>query len=342
MATKWCCQKSGNASFGISTRKGRTTLEICSKAPVPLNSPPVPAPEASIERLTYHDWPGCFRISNASVEAIVVPAVSRIMQFRLKGDRNGTFWENRDLDGKLHTPACTAWMNFGGEKCWPAPQSAWPLLQGREWPPPVAFDAQPMESAQIKRGVTLTSPADPVCGIQVVRQVELDPILPVLRIRTEYRKLHGSAVTVGIWSIAQLREPERMYVPLPKESNFPEGFVLLMKDQPAQLKISGRLLSLARHPQSFAKLGTDAASLLWIGPRCMLRIDTERKPGIYPNGGCVTEIYTNPGLENYVELETLGPLETIQAGDRIQQTTSYTLLPRTTTDLDEEAAKALR
>jgi hypothetical protein len=317
-------------------------LEIRPEAPVTLNSPTSLAPEVSIERFTYHDWPGCCRISNGSVEAIVVPAVSRVMQFRLKGDRSGTFWENRDLDGKLHSPGCSEWMNFGGEKCWPAPQSAWPLLQGHDWPPPLAFDARPMESAEIKRGIALTSPADPVYGIQVVRQMELDPSLPLLRIRTEYRKLHGSAVTVGVWTIAQMREPERVYVPLPKESNFPEGFVLLMEDEPAELKIDGRLLSLARHPQSFAKLGTDAASLLWIGSKCMLRIDTERKPGIYPDGGCVTEIYTNPGLENYVELETLGPLVAMDAGDRIEQTTSYTLLPRTTTDLNEEAAKALR
>jgi hypothetical protein len=264
------------------------------------------------------------------------------MQFRRLGDRSGIFWENRDLDGMLHSTGASTWMNFGGEKCWPAPQSAWPFQQGRDWPPPAAFDAQPMESAEIKRGIALTSPVDPAYGIQVARQVELDPSLPRLRIRTEYRKLHGSAVTVGVWTIAQMREPERVYVPLLKESSFPEGFVLLMDDEPAGLKIDGRLLSLVRHPQSFAKIGTDAASLLWIGPKCVLRIDTECKPGIYPDGGCVTEIYTNPGLENYVELETLGPLTAMEAGDRIEQTTSYTLLPRTTTDLGAEAVKALR
>jgi hypothetical protein len=32
----------------------------------------------------------------------------------------------------------------------------------------------------------------------------------------------------------------------------------------------------------------------------------------------------------------------MEAGDRIEQTTSYTLLPRTTTDLGAEAVKALR
>jgi hypothetical protein len=317
-------------------------LEIRAQEALALNPSAGPATEVSMERFTYHGWPDCCRISNASVEAIVVPAIGRVMQFRRNGDRNGTFWENRDLDGKLHNPGCREWMNFGGEKCWPAPQSAWPLQQGCDWPPPAAFDARAMDSAEIERGVTLTSPADPVYGIQVVRQVELDPFQPRLLIRTEYRKLHGTAVTVGVWSIAQMREPERVFVPLPEESKFPDGYILLMEDEPAMLKITGRLLSLARHPQSFAKLGTDAASLLWIGSNCTVRIDTEHKPGDYPDGGCVTEIYTNPGLENYVELETLGPLVTLEAGDRIEQTTRFTLLPRTTADLDAEAEIALR
>ena len=317
-------------------------MEIRSQEPVTLDSPASLAQEISVDRFTYHGWPESCRISNASVEAIVVPAIGRVMQFRLKGDRNGTFWENRDLDGKLHNPDCREWMNFGGEKCWPAPQSAWPLQQGCDWPPPAAFDARAMESAEIERGVTLTSPADPVYGIQVVRQLELDPSQPQLRIRTEYRKLQGSAVTVGVWSIAQMREPERVFAPLPEESKFPDGYVLLMEDEPAQFKITGRLLSLARHPQSFVKLGTDAASLLWIGSNCAVRIDTEHNPGDYPDGGCVTEIYTNPGLENYVELETLGPLVTLEAGDRIEQTTCYTLLPRTAGNLDAEAEIALR
>ena len=45
----------------------------------------------------------------------------------------------------------------------------------------------------------------------------------------------------------------------------------------------------------------------------------------------------------YVELETLGPLTTMNPkAQPIQQTTVYTVKPRSTTDLDAEARKAFQ
>jgi hypothetical protein len=74
----------------------------------------------------------------------------------------------------------------------------------------------------------------------------------------------------------------------------------------------------------------------------VLRIDAQAGPGEYPDGGCVTEVYTNPNPLEYVELETLGPMSTMNVGNRIAQTTEYTLLPRSTPDPETEARGALR
>ena len=296
----------------------------------------------SVARISYHGWPDCYLIANGSVEAVVVPAIGRVMQLRLKGEAEGAFWQNRALDGQLHGAASSEWMNFGGDKCWPAPQSAWPQHQGRDWPPPVAFDSRPVEAVAVERGVELTSPIDPGYGIQTVRRVELDPAQPVMRIRTEYRKLSGAPVTVGIWTITQMSEPERVCIQLPEASKFAAGFSRLMPAEPAGLKIDGRLLSLTRHAQQQVKVGSDGSSMAWLGQNCVVRIDTEIGPGEYPDGGCVTEVYTNPDPLQYVELETLGPLTTMNPGDRIEQTTVYTVMPRSTPDLETEAVKAFR
>jgi hypothetical protein len=294
-----------------------------------------------IERISYHGWPDSYLLANSSVEAVVVPAVGRVMQLRLKGEAEGAFWENRALDGRLHDALSEEWINFGGDKCWPAPQSAWPEFQGREWPPPVGFDSRPVEAAATERGVTLTSPVDPGFGIQVVRHVELDVELPVLRIRTEYLKLQGSPVRVGVWSITQMREPERVFIPLPEASKFAEGYVRLMAAEPEGLRIEGQLLSLARHPSACVKIGSDSTSMAWVGRSCAVRIDAEAGPGEYPDGGCVTEVYTNPDPLPYVELEAMGPVATLSAGERIERTTVYTILPRTTPDAEVEARKIL-
>jgi hypothetical protein len=297
--------------------------------------------EVSVERITYHGWPDCYLLSNGCVEAIVVPAIGRVMQLRLKGEAEGPFWENRALDGQLHDTASDEWINFGGDKCWPAPQSAWPRQQGREWPPPVAFDSRPAQAAATEFGVTLTSLVDPGFGIQVARYVELDAGQPVLRIRTEYRKLLGGALRVGIWTITQLREPERVAVLLKDNSRFANGYLSLIAVQPAELKLDGRLLWLTRHTSEQVKIGMDGNCMVWVGARCALRIDAEAGPGEYPDGGCVTEVYTNPDPLPYVELEALGPLQAFNAGERIERTTVYTLRPRSTSDPEDEARKIL-
>jgi hypothetical protein len=296
----------------------------------------------SVACISYHGWPDCYLIANGSVEAVVVPAIGRVMQLRLKGDAGGAFWQNRVLHGQLHDAASSDWLNFGGDKCWPAPQSAWPQHQGRDWPPPVAFDARPVEVVAVECGVVLTSPIDPGYGIQVVRRVELDPAQPIMRIATEFRKISGAPVTVGIWTITQMSEPELVCMQLPDASKFAAGFSRLMSVEPADLKVDGRLLSLTRHSQQQVKIGSDGSSMAWLGQNCVVRIDTDIRPGEYPDGGCVTEVYTNPDPLQYVELETLGPLTTMNPGDRIEQTTAYTLRPRSTTDLQAEARNAFR
>ncbi len=292
-------------------------------------------------RISYHGWPECYLLSNGCVEAVVVPAIGRVMQLRLAGETEGPFWENRALDGQLHGQASDVWINFGGDKCWPAPQSAWLRQQGREWPPPVAFDARPAQAAATEFGVTMTSPVDPGFGIQVVRHVELDAGQPVLRIRTEYRKLLGGALRVGIWTITQLREPERVAILLKENSHFANGYLGLLAARPAELKLDGRHLWLKRHTSEQVKIGTDGSSMVWVRAGCALRIDAEAGPGEYPDGGCVTEIYTNPDPLPYVELEVLGPLQAINAGERIERSSAYTLRPRSTSDPEEEARKML-
>jgi hypothetical protein len=157
-------------------------MDRYSSIPVPEISPAALLTGVSVERISYHGWSDCYLIANGSVEAVIVPAIGRVMQLRLQGEADGAFWENRALDGQLHDAASNDWLNFGGDKCWPAPQSAWPQHQGQDWPPPVAFDARPVEAVARERGVVLTSPIDSGYGIQVVRHVELDAEQPVMRI----------------------------------------------------------------------------------------------------------------------------------------------------------------
>jgi hypothetical protein len=329
----------GFLKAGNGMQERTNAIDNRTEVSIPSEMPSSQKIGVSIVRISWHGWNDSYLISNGSVEAIVVPAIGRVMQLRMVGDSAGTFWENRPLDGRLHQTDQHQWCNFGGDKCWPAPQSAWPHNLGCAWPPPIAFDSLPAEAIVKRNSVILRSPIDSVMGIQVVRHVELDSVRSVMRIRTEFRKLLGGPVTVSIWTITQMQEPERICALLPAQSKFDRGYTPLLNAEPAGLKIQGRLLSLIRHPNANVKIGVDAGSLAWVGSNCVVRITAEVEPGEYPDGGCITQIYTNPDPLRYVELETLGPLATMLVGDQIERTTVYAVTPRTTPDPEAEALK---
>jgi len=53
----------------------------------------------AISTVNYHGWADSFVLSNGTVEAVVVPAVGRVMQFHFVGEGD-VLWENTDLQGK--------------------------------------------------------------------------------------------------------------------------------------------------------------------------------------------------------------------------------------------------
>lgn len=308
----------------------------------PIKPFPAAGGPPGLSQIDYHGWKNCYRLASSSLEAIVVPAIGRIMQLRRTGDEAGVFWENRALDGQMAQANSGTWANFGGDKCWPAPQSEWPRVLGHDWPPPAAFDASPLEASATETGLLLKSPVDAAWGVRAVRHIELDSDAPVMRVRTEFRKAMGKPVRVGIWTIAQFSDPLCVAIEVPQNSRFAGGFTHLSKPDPEGLAVSGRVLTFVRHPSKFVKIGSDAAEVVWVGLSSVVRMQSEFIAGEYPDGGCRVEVYTNPGEQKYVELETLGPLVNLEAGQIIEHTTTYTVLPRTTGDARVEAQGAFQ
>jgi hypothetical protein len=301
-----------------------------------------PASQAvEVLRTNYHGWADALLLRNSTAEIIIVPALGRVMQFRFAGEE-GPFWENERLFGKAPDPKSSEWGNFGGDKTWPAPQADWPKMTPRDWPPPAAFDSLPVEAKVEGAAVTLISLVDPHYGIRTRRHIELDRATPVMRIATDYEKVAGEPCQVGVWIITQLRDPLAVYAPLPRASIFPPGYVKQSGGLPLDLKVSQGLLSLRRHPQRSEKVGTDAGALLWVGEKVMVLIESPRLPGVqYPDAGSSAEVYTNPDPLAYVELELLGPLQTLRPGEKTQRSSTYTLLRRTGADAQTDAKQVL-
>jgi hypothetical protein len=289
------------------------------------------AAATTITKTNYHGWPNSYVLSNGTVEAIVVPAIGRVMQFRFVGEDTGPFFENRAMDGKHPIPTSKEWGNFGGDKTWPAPQDDWPKITPRSWPPPVAFDSMPVEAVVHSDSITLISPVDPHYGIRTERVISLSDSEAQMTIKTTYHKVEGDPRKVSVWIITQCGEPDFVYIP----TLMGDKFIHQSDELPYALKAGKHAIALKRGSAKSTKIGTDASALIWVGKKTAVRIDSARQDGGgYPDKGCSAEVYTNANPLTYVELEMLGPLHMLKIGDQISQTNTYHLFHRA--DLDED------
>jgi hypothetical protein len=251
------------------------------------------------------------------------------MQFRLVGQSESPFWENEELFGRAPNPASTNWLNFGGDKAWPAPQGDWEYHTPREWPPPAGFDAVPFRATVDGWRVTLTSPVDPDYGIRTRREIQLGLDSPVMTITTTFEKVTGRPLMASVWVVTQLKDPVLVSASVARPSIFREGYRLQSDQSPPSIQRVNGILTLTRDPETAHKIGMDVPTLVWVGADTVLKIDSPRLPHQeYPHEGVSAEIYTNPDPQAYVELGMLGPLTKMIVGDTISRRSSYTLLPR--------------
>lgn len=277
-----------------------------------------------IQRVTYHGWTDAIRLASEHAEVIVVPQIGRIMSFRLLAGEN-VFWEDRALDGQSGDASGKEWMNFGGDKSWPAPEADWSKVTGRKhWMPPTAFDALPVAASITNGAVTLTSPVDAHYGIRVVRRVMLSG--SELSVATTYERVSGEASKVSVWVITQFKEPVMACVPAGSDSVFTNGYYTFDQNPWPRLRRAGNLIEITRDPKTAHKMGSDARALAWVGAKeiCVI-VPWPASGNEYPDKGASAEIYTNPDPKKYVELETLGPLTLLKAGGKISHGQHYSL-----------------
>ena len=291
----------------------------------------------------YHGWSNSVSVNNGVVEAVIVPAVGRVQQFRFVGDTNGALWENPRTLGRA-TTGSGFYPNFGGDKAWPSPQSEW------GWPPPKGFDGTVNTVSFTNGVVTSVTPVDATYGIRTTRIIQLSPHGgAVMEIRTIFeRTAESSKTNLGVWIDCQatVTSDSRCYVPVPPSSIFPNGYTTTGSAQftaalPAGFTNANGLISFGPDSANH-KVGFDGITLVLVGPTLLLRMDApmnDRGVKNFPDGNSSTEVYT--AGSNYFELEMLGPLATLPVGGKMEFITSYSLSRRTEATADAEAKKIL-
>ena len=187
-------------------------------------------------------------LTNGLVRVQIVPEIGgRIIQYKL-GDW-GFFWVNKALAGTKQPPSRLgpdgAWLNYGGDKVWPAPQG-WDNDAQWPGPPDVVLDAGPYQAKWTTENgrntaVLLTSPPDRRSGIQFKRAVTVFDGTTRVRLAVTMTNIDTKPRRWGIWGVTQFNAANRHgpgynknlwgYCPINSRSVFARGYgVLFGKD----------------------------------------------------------------------------------------------------------------
>lgn len=310
----------------------------------------------TIESVRYSGWEGAYRLTNGTVDLVVVPAVARIMRYGYVGGPN-VLWNNPVPAGMPARPG--DWPNFGGDKAWPWPQDEWPQYIGHDWPPPEAADQVPFDAEIVGQDtVRISSPLVIGFGLRIVRYITLAPAGTRVTIVTRLEKIRaGGNRPLGAWTITQVPAPETIYACLAPGASgtLPDHWKRLGGDAPPpSVTTEDGILRVRRDTAKSIKVGVDADTLAVAaaGTLFTVRAVVTDPSGYLP--GERAQIYATAdsspqdaarGIGPYVELEMTSPKKPLpDPGDTVTLTTVWELrrLPTDASNAVENALRALR
>ena len=288
-----------------------------------------------------------FWISDGKTKALVVPALGRVMNYsELNGDN--WLWNAELKNGK---PPVGDWPNWGGDKTWIGPQSQWPQLFGKKWPP---FEGTPFSAEVVSGGKLHTvSEVSPQTGARIIRDYWHDDKTGDFIIQQSIEQIKGAPFSASIWSVSQVALPDAVFIPLDPNSAYENHFSWMDKGNgQAKWKATETLLTVRPTLTGSFKIGADApvSSIAAVKDGVAFVQKTARPDGDYPDGATIAdakgagfpvELY-NGGTKNapYVEMELLSPLRAYHRGARWIHTMRWRLHQLPLHDVESEAVQS--
>jgi hypothetical protein len=301
-----------------------------------------------IEEVDYRGWKRNVQLSNGDVELIATLDVGpRIISYKLKGGRN-VFKEYEEQIGRSGE---SEWMIRGGHRLWTAPEDTTRTY---------ALDNAPISYQKLADGVRLVAPADTHYGIQ--KEIALTLGSQGSRVSLVHRITNtGSKATeLAPWALSVMAPGGMEFIPLPPKKPHPDS----PKDArspadfgPNQLwvlwpyadlsdprwKLGGQFISLTQRPSTEpTKLGLlhRPGKVGYVNGRTLFIKSFDYQEGRrYPDGGVNYETYTNGDM---LELESLGPLQTLEPGRSVEHSETWELHTVNPERIEEEVLPRLR
>lgn len=307
---------------------------------------PTPAPArttVTIQSETYHGWPDTYRLATPYLEARVVTAIGpRILELRAPGGPN--LFHVRDAE--LGRSGEAEWMFRGGWRLWVAPETRATTYVPDNTPCAVAVDGNVLR---------VSGPPQPAAGIQKIVELEPAADAPCLHVRSRIRNIGSSPVTYAAWSLSVMRPGGRAFAPLdvgPLDAFDATRKLILWSyteladpryrfgDRLVQIdhrQVRPAAASTGRRDDE-SKIGVDSAqgwAAYLVDRTLYLKRFPHQRGAPYPDGGATIELYSSA---EFLEVENLSPLTTLQPGDELVYPEDWWIFPNTDIPLDDAAA----
>jgi len=277
-----------------------------------------------MEKISYGGWENCYKLANNQIELIVTADVGpRVIHFGFIGKEN-MFKQYPDQMG---VTASNEWLNFGGHRLWHAPES-----QPRTYFP----DLEPVLVQEITNGLVLTQKPEPTTGIQKQIQITLSPSEPEVKLTHALINHNLWAIEAAPWSISVMAPGGVAILPLPPRGPHPEFLLPTSRISlwpytnlsDPRYKFYEKYILIRQDPgkdtpQKIGLFASDGWAAYANNNCCFIKQVPIHFEGIYPDMGVNFEVFTDSQM---LELEALGPIESIPSKGKIEHLENWTLI----------------
>ncbi len=287
------------------------------------------------EEILYGGWSRCYKLGNDGLELLVTGEVGPRVIRLAAPDGPNLFYEAPEQLGKT---GGNEWRIYGGHRFWHAPEA-----KPRSYYP----DNEPLEVRWDGVSLVVRQPLETTTGLQKELELRLHPEKPLLRLTHRLVNRSLWPLRLAPWALSVMRAGGTAVVPLPPRGAHPEALLPSstltlwpytdLSDR--RWTFGRRYLRLAQdsRAQSPQKIGASVPGgwcAALVGGYAFVKLFTFQAGAEYPDLGSSVEVFTNKAM---LELETLGPLQTLEPGASLEHLERWALfkLPEVPESEDE-------
>ncbi len=268
--------------------------------------------DVKVEKVEYQGWRNCYRVSNGEVELIVTADVGpRVIRFGFVGGQN-LFKEYAEQLGKAGEDK---FQLRGGDRVWKAPED--PIAT---WAP----DNVPVEISVSANGLIARAPVEPLTHLQ--KEIEVKMAASGSEVTVIHRIANQTLFPLeySVWSLTMMAQgglavsgfPPRGRHPINLEATNPLVMWAYTNLADKRWTFSKKYLLLRQDPnnseaQKIGLYNPHTWGAYFLNGEVFIKRTEAIAGAAYPDFGCSFETFTN---NEFLELETLGPLHKVQPG----------------------------